>query len=311
MSEAPPADGKGSPPRVSVLVAAYESEGSIRSTLEALREQTRPPHEVLVVESSGDGTAALVQRDFPEVLLLVSRERLFPGAARQLALPRVTGEGVACLDADCAPDPEWLMRLARAIEDGASMVAGAVVNAPDSTVVGWAYFLSEFVPWLPGPTRELFDAPTCNTAYRTLVLRNAGGFPDHGLLSADSLLHWRLARMLGHGLAFVPAARVRHAYRGSAAAMLRRRFVHGRSLSTARHIHRPRGLWARLPWALIAALLLPVFYLVRLCATAFGHPDVPRRAFIQALPLTTLALVLWAWGQAVGLVSPSPAEASR
>ena len=311
MSEEPRADGEGSLPRVSVLVAAYESEGSIRATLEALREQTRPPHEVLVVESSRDGTAELVRRDFPDVHLLVSRERLFPGAARQLGLSRVKCEVVACLDADCAPDPEWAIGLARAIEAGASMVAGAVVNAPDSSLVGWAYFLSEFVPWLPGATRELPDAPTCNTAYRTPVLRKVGGFPDHGLLSADSLLHWRLARELGKGLAFVPGARVRHTYRGSAAAMLRRRFVHGRSLSTARHIDRPRRLWARLPWALGAAFLLPPFYLVRLCATAFGHPDVPRLAFLRALPLTALALVLWAWGQAVGLVRPSPVEASR
>ena len=134
------------------------------------------------------------------------------------------------------------------------MVAGAVLNAPDSTVVGWAYFLSEFAPWLPGRTRELPDAPTCNTAYRASVLERVGGFPDHGLLSADSLLHWRLGRELGQGLLFVPGARVRHTYRGSAAVMLRRRFAHGQSLSAARRVFRPLGLWARLPWALGAAL---------------------------------------------------------
>jgi glycosyltransferase involved in cell wall biosynthesis len=266
---------------------------------------------VVVVESSGDGTAELVRRDFPDVHLLVSKARLFPGAARQLGLSRVTGEVVACLDADCAPDPEWAVALAREIEAGAPMVAGAVLNAPDSTVVGWAYFLSEFAPWLPGPRRELSDAPTCNTAYRAPVLERVGGFPDHGLLSADSLLHWRLGQELGAGLVFAPGARVRHTYRGSAAVMLRRRFVHGQSLSAARRIFRPLGFWARLPWALGAALLLPPFYLARLCATAFGHPDVPRRAFLRALPLTALALVLWAWGQAVGLVRPSPAGTSR
>ena len=68
--------------------------------------------------------------------------------------------------------------------------------------------------------------------------------------------------------------------------MLRRRFAHGRSFSAARRVFRPRSLWARLPWALGAVFLLPPFYLVRLFATAFGHPDVPRRAFLRALSNT-------------------------
>ena len=287
-----------------MLVPAYRSHDSIGATLEALRRQTRPPHEVVVVESSGDGTAELVRRDFPEVVLVLSASRLFPGAARQRGLLRVTGDVVACLDADCAPEPEWASELARAIEAGAPAVAGAVLNAHGSNTAGWAYFLSEFAPWLPGPSRELGDAPTCNTAYPTRVLEQVGGFPDHGLLSADSLLHWRLRERLGAGLLFVPAARVRHVYRGSAAEMLRRRFAHGRSLSAARRVFRPRGLGLRFPWALGAGALLPPFYLLRLFAVAFGHGDVPRRAFLRALPLTALALVLWAWGQAVGLVRP-------
>ena len=291
--------------KVSVLVPAYQNRGTIGATLGALRQQTREPHEVVVIESSGDGAAELVRREFPEAELLVSERRLFPGAARQLAMPQVSGDVVACLDADCTPDAEWLSGLAGAIEAGAPAVAGAVLNASDSTTTGWAYFLSEFAPWLPGPSRELRDAPTCNTAYRAGVLAEVGGFPDHGLLSADSLLHWRLRQRLGTSLFFVRAARVRHAYQGSVPDLLRRRFAHGRSLSAARRVFRPRGLWARLPWALGAVVLLPPFYLLRLFSTSFGHPEVPRSAFLRALPLTTAALVLWAWGQAMGLVEPS------
>ena len=288
-----------------MLVAAYRSRDSIGATLRALRDQAPPPHEVVVVESSGDGTAELVRREFPEVVLLVSEARLFPGAARQWGLTRVTGDVVACLDADCVPDPDWASRMVGAIAAGAPVVAGAVLNEQASTTAGWAYFLSEFAPWLPGPSRVLRDAPTCNTAYRAPVLEGVGGFPDHGLLSADSLLHWRLRECLGARIHFVPGARVRHAYRGSAATMLRRRFTHGRSLSAARRLFRPLGLGLRLAWALCATFLLPPFYLLRLFALAFGHKDVPRWDFLRALPLTALGLVLWAWGQAVGLVEPA------
>jgi GT2 family glycosyltransferase len=295
--------------RISVLIAAYRSRTTVAATLAALRSQSRPVHEVVVVESSGDGAAELVRRDFPEVRLVVSESRLFPGAARQVGLRWVTGDVVACLDADCVPEPEWASGLTRALEAGAPAVAGAVLNASGSTTVGWAYFLSEFTPWLPGPSRDLHDAPTCNTAYRAGLAEQVGGFPDHGLLSADSLLHWRLRKRLGVRLRFVPEARVGHVYRGGAFEMLRRRLEHGRSLSAARRLFGPLGLPARLAWALAAALLLPLFYLLRLFATAFGHPDVPRRAFLRALPLTAVALVLWAWGQAVGLLEAPRAGA--
>ena len=72
--------------RLSVLVPAYLSLPTIAATLRALRLQTRPAHEVIVVESSGDGTAELVRRDFPEVRLVESSTRLYPGAARQTGL---------------------------------------------------------------------------------------------------------------------------------------------------------------------------------------------------------------------------------
>ena len=214
---------------------------------------------------------------------------------------------MACLDADCVPEPGWTASLARAIEGGAPAVAGSVLNGEGSSTVGWAHFLSEFTPWLPGPSRELRDAPTCNTAYRAGLLGQVGGFPDHALLSADSLLHWRLRERVGVRLRFVPEARVRHAYRGTATSMLRRRFEHGRSLSAARRLFRPLGLGARCSWALAAAFLLPPFYVLRLFVTTFGHPEVPRRAFLRALPLTILALLLWAWGQAEGLLDPGRA----
>jgi glycosyltransferase involved in cell wall biosynthesis len=295
--------------KLSVLIAAYESRRTVAATLAALRLQSQPAHEIVVVESSGDGTDELVKREFPEVRLVVSESRLFPGAARQTGLRWVTGDVVACLDADCVPEPEWTASLTEAIGAGAPAVAGAVLNAAGSTTVGWAYFLSEFTPWLPGAPRELRDAPTCNTAYRAGLAEQVGGFPDQGLLSADSLLHWRLRERLGVRLRFVPQARVRHDYRGGAFEMLRRRFEHGRSLSAARRLFRPLGVPARVSWALAAALALPLFYLLRLFATAFGHPDVPRWSFLRALPLTVLALLLWAWGQAAGLLAPLRAGA--
>ena len=135
-------------------------------------------------------------RGTPGVELVESPRRLHPGAARNRGLARVTGDVVACLDADCVPDPDWIERVAAAMSREGQALGGAVLNATGSDAVGWAYFLSEFAPWLPGPPRALADAPTCNTAYRRGLIEAVGGLADADL-SADSLLHWTLRARLG------------------------------------------------------------------------------------------------------------------
>jgi glycosyltransferase involved in cell wall biosynthesis len=290
-------------PRVSVLIAAYRSVETIEHTLDALRAQTRAPHQVIVVESGDDGTAERLAGR-AEVELLRSPRRLHPGAARNRGLSRVSGDVVACLDADCVPDCDWIERVASSMADGTPALAGAVLNARDSDSLGWAYFLSEFAPWLPGAPRALADAPTCNTAYRRGLIESVGGFTEAPLLSADSLLHWTLRARLGVSLRFEPRMRVRHRYVGSARAFLARRFEHGRSLGRARRMFRRSGPAPRAARALAALALLPAFYALRLLRLAPGHPDVPWTAFVRALPLTLAGLTLWAWGQADGLLRP-------
>jgi glycosyltransferase involved in cell wall biosynthesis len=288
------------PARVSVLIAAYRNAETVAPTLEALRRQSVPPHQVVVVASGGDGTAAVVRGFQPEVELIESEARLFPGSARNRGLARLTGDVVACLDADCVPAADWVERILDALGRGPGAIGGAVVNAPGSGPVAWAYYLSEFTPWLPGRSRALRDAPTCNTAYRAGLIEAAGRFTEEPLLSADSLLHWRLRQRLGVGLRFAPSVRVAHRYVGTAGQLLARRFRHGQSLAAARRRFGPDRLSARLFWGLAGAVLLPPYYVCRLLTRALGHPDVPAAALIRAFPLTVAGLTLWAWGQAHG-----------
>jgi len=145
--------------------------------------------------------------------------------------------------------------------------------------------------------------PTCNAAYRTELLRSAGGFTEAPILSADSLLHWTLRRRLGVELRFVPSMRVRHRYLGTAKGLLMRRFRHGRSLAQARLVFERMKWPRRCLWLVAGLTALPVFYALRLAWQSVGHPDVPVGALLRALPLTLLGLTLWGWGQALGVLS--------
>jgi glycosyltransferase involved in cell wall biosynthesis len=85
---------------VSVIIPAYNSARWIAATLESVRAQKRENVEVIVVDDgSADGTAELVEREFPEVNLVRTPNR---GAsqARNLGTSLARGEFIQYLDAD-------------------------------------------------------------------------------------------------------------------------------------------------------------------------------------------------------------------
>ena len=82
--------------RLSVIVAAYNAEGTIARCLRSLTTQDcEAPFEIIVVNSSNDRTAELVARDFPDVRLFTFEERKFPGDARNLGVARARGDVIS------------------------------------------------------------------------------------------------------------------------------------------------------------------------------------------------------------------------
>jgi glycosyltransferase involved in cell wall biosynthesis len=57
-------------PSLSVIVVCCNSERTIRACLQSLRQQTDSNFEPIVVDSSTDATAEIVEREFPWVKLL-------------------------------------------------------------------------------------------------------------------------------------------------------------------------------------------------------------------------------------------------
>ena len=102
-------------PRLSVIVASYNSRRTIANCLQSLRRQvTDQAFEVLVVDSSNDGTGDLVAERFPEVGLLRFQERKYPGDARNAGIEAARAEIVASVDADCEAREDWVERILEA-----------------------------------------------------------------------------------------------------------------------------------------------------------------------------------------------------
>jgi glycosyltransferase involved in cell wall biosynthesis len=96
------------PPRVSIIIPAYNSERYIRTALDSVLSQTYSDYEVIVVDDgSTDGTRAAVLAVGGPVRCL-SQQNGGPSAARNTGLVAARGEFICFLDADDSWTPDKL-----------------------------------------------------------------------------------------------------------------------------------------------------------------------------------------------------------
>ena len=207
VGEEVPIRGAQAPPRFSVLIAARDEAAALPHLLEALSQQTLPPHlfEVLIADDhSADGTAALVRaaaRAAPFALRLVA---LPPGATgKKAALAAAEAQARAawavCTDADCRPAPGWLRAYAELLQGAATPLH--FVSGPVRLTPGGAWFdglLGLEFAGLGGVGAGCIGRgrPTmcngANLAFRRRTFQAVGGYADNaGLASGDDefLLH--------------------------------------------------------------------------------------------------------------------------
>jgi glycosyltransferase involved in cell wall biosynthesis len=90
------------PPRVSVVIPAYNRAATLDRCLDSVLRQTRPPDEVLVVDDcSTDDTSAVVRgRGDSRVRLLRQAQNQGAQAARNRGIEAATGDWIAFQDSD-------------------------------------------------------------------------------------------------------------------------------------------------------------------------------------------------------------------
>ena len=102
-----------SPAPVSCVISSFKKREDLRANLLALREQTRPPAQILVVDNhSQDGSAPMVREHFPEVELIETPNDRF-GACEtfNMGFRAAREKYVAILDDDVVLPPTWIEKL--------------------------------------------------------------------------------------------------------------------------------------------------------------------------------------------------------
>jgi GT2 family glycosyltransferase len=216
-------------PRVSVVVCSCNGARTIGETCEALLDLDYPDYEVIVIDDgSQDATGAIASRFGFKV---VSTENRGLSAARNTGLEAATGEIVAYVDDDAAPDPHWLRYLVHTFETTEFAAVGGpnippVDDPPTAACVARAP---------GGPIHVLLSdteaehIPGCNMAFRRDALMEIGGF-DEGFTTAgdDVDVCWRIQDR-SWKIAFNPAAMVWHRRRDTVRGYLRQQRGYGRA----------------------------------------------------------------------------------
>lgn len=198
-------------PTATICVVVKDRREQMTQCLDALAAQTIFDPTVLGVgvnlavidNGSTDGTVEMVREradTFPVPLQVLEIPGPL-GRARHAAVQAATGDVLISTDSDCLPEPGWLAAILAAFTPGIDVVQGRTMptHQPDGR---WPKTM-RVEAW-----SDLYE--TCNIAYRTAAIRQAGGFDeDAPIYGEDTAAGWRVRR-LGGRRAYAHDAVVRH-----------------------------------------------------------------------------------------------------
>jgi glycosyltransferase involved in cell wall biosynthesis len=290
-------------PQLSVVIASYNSRKTIGACLESLRNQkTQRPFEVIVVDSSSDGTADLIAAQFPEVHLVRFASRRYPGTARNAGIEVAAAPIVAFTDADCVAREDYVEALLEAHRDLAPAIGGAIANLEPANAVSWAAYLCEFSEWMPWAQPSFVaNLATANASYRAWVFEKYGPFLE-GTYGSDTDFN---SRLMGHGhrLLWSPAIHVSHRSIGRLGSYLRHELAHGTDCCRMRI----RALHFSLLRRWTYALLIPLIFLKLFARVAFRVVRSRKYLgrFLQVSPLVAFGLAFWCCGEFAAFLRPA------
>lgn len=288
----------GRRPNLSVVIPSYRAGETLPGVLAALQPQVHGrAREVVLVDSSGDGSAARVCRGYPWVRLVELPERTLPGRARNLGAREATGKLIAFVDADVVPDANFLDALEREMLPDVELAVAAVCNGTPRSPTGTAGYLLEFLDFAPFRRQPPAHGAACALLVRRSAFERVGGFPEDLWPAEDTVFSLRVTERAP--LAFVPSARVVHLNRRGLRPYLAHQRMLGASFrDAALQAELPGGSFATPPLVLVAGPLRVISLALRLGR----HPREALTALALA-PWLALGLAAWSTGAILGKAS--------
>ena len=286
--------GTGNALRVSFIIPSYNSGITLPLCLHSIRRQLPAiPFEVIVADSSDDGTAAAIAAAFPEVRFLHLPSRTNPAAARNRGLEIASAPWCAFVDADVVLTENWLATALGLLSDEVGGICSSIEPYPEDNPLGFCYFLIQFSMFLPsGIVRRVPVIPSFAFLSKCSDAREAGGFPEDFPILEDFLFSRRLTEKTGRAFLFCPAMRAFHINRRQWGIISKQLKDHGSwSARARRSAPLPGTFLGKFPAAV--PLLVPYRLGLILARTLRWNP----KAFVRAValsPILIAGLAIWA-----------------
>ncbi|MBX3734632.1 MAG: glycosyltransferase [Verrucomicrobiae bacterium] len=216
-------------PRVSVVVASYNGDATLRSCLQSLEALNYPDYEVLLVDDGSTDSTPAVASEFPAVRYFRHAMNQGLGVARNTGIAAATGEIVAFTDSDCRPDEDWLRHLVGDLLNSRFVgIGGHNFLPPDDAPTAACVMVSPGGPAHVMLTDRIAEhIPGCNMAFYKWALESVGGFdPIYRTAGDDVDICWRLQQR-NYRIGFSAAGFVWHYRRNTVGAYLRQQSGYG------------------------------------------------------------------------------------
>ena len=282
-------------PRLSVIVASYNSPATLEKCLNSLAEQLDPDAEVIVADCSDDDPRIHFRQFIPGVRFLRFEERLTIPELRREALKMAKGEIILLTEGRMVPSYDWAAALveAHSTHPQAPAVGGPIDHTPVSAFDSSVFFCEYGLHLPPNPDGECSELSGANLSYKRWGLELCRDLIDAA--AWEPFLHRRLEE---RGYRLWRAARALVSYHNSLSAwqFLRQRFHYGRWFAAARV--EGQGLIRRLLYAGFCPLLplLLTWRLGRIVAERKRH----QQSFAGTLPWIVLFQTVWSLGEFFG-----------
>jgi glycosyltransferase involved in cell wall biosynthesis len=229
--------GPGLP--VSLIVPVLNEAGSLAALVAAIRRQTHPPAELIIVDGgSTDGTLDLARKlsaGEPHFRLL-AEARGTPGHNRNVGAEAAACDWLAFTDAGAGPEPDWLEQLvAQAARDAEAEVVYGNYEPFQATFFERAAALAYVAPNEERDGGRMRGPSVSSTLLRRHVWRETGGFPD--LRAAEDLFFMERVAAGGFTIAWAPRATIRWRLQPGLASTFRRFALYSKHNARAGRLH--------------------------------------------------------------------------
>jgi GT2 family glycosyltransferase len=244
------------------IIIIVKSDRGIENTLKKLVKIPKPEKtEILVIDAS-EGNLDDIKNIFPSVRWIYfhnkKNKKITIPEQRNLGLKKAQGDIIAFIDANCIPYNNWLIELAKPINDeGENIVVGSIKSIGKKSI--WDVEEERI-----NSKMYLNEARTMNMAFKKEIIKKVGFFDEKLNYGSDVDFTWRTID-LGYKIRYNKDAIMYHDW-GNLQQEIKRVFWYGEG--RARLYRKHPGRWKNLFGYDIIVLIYPL-YIIFLPLTFF------------------------------------------